>query len=116
MSHAKRISDATMAVRDAVYAGLLVRRDEVLTEEVARERANNISVAVIEALHTLADAYRGAVPKTPMCASCGDSGKWSSLPGIVRGGDCLDCGGDTPVPRLVEEDRPSPDGDDPRIT
>lgn len=52
---ARHVTDATMRARDAIYEGLLVRRGVVLTEEVARERANNIATAVIEVLRQLAE-------------------------------------------------------------
>jgi hypothetical protein len=54
------LTDATLAVRDAIYEGLLVRKGEVLTEAVARERANNICMGVIEALRELATANAAA--------------------------------------------------------
>lgn len=53
--NAQHVSDATMRARDVIYTGLLVRQGEVLTEEVARERANNIATQVIEALAQLAE-------------------------------------------------------------
>lgn len=58
MSNQRHITEATLRARDAIYEGLLVRRDEVLTEEVARERANNISTAVVEALRQLAEEWK----------------------------------------------------------
>ncbi len=63
----KALTDATLRVRDAIYVGLLVRRDEVLTEAVARERANNISVAVIETIREglVAEMQRKAEEQPP---------------------------------------------------
>jgi hypothetical protein len=49
------LTDATLIVRDTIYTGLLVRKGEVLTEALARERANNLCMAVIEALKQLAE-------------------------------------------------------------
>ena len=56
----KALTDATLAVRDAIYEGLLVRKGEMLTEAVARERANNVCLRVIEALRELAEAKAAA--------------------------------------------------------
>jgi hypothetical protein len=53
--NARHVSEATMRVRDVLYEGLLVRRGEALTEEIARERANNLATQVIEALTQLAE-------------------------------------------------------------
>jgi hypothetical protein len=44
-----------MRVRDVLYNLLLVRRGEVVTEDLARERANNGATQVIEALALLAE-------------------------------------------------------------
>lgn len=53
--NARHVSEATMRVRDVLYEGLLLRRGLELTEEIARERANNLATAVIEALAQLAE-------------------------------------------------------------
>lgn len=51
----RHVTEATMRVRDVLYEGLLVRRGLELTEEVAREAANNLSMSAIEALAQLAE-------------------------------------------------------------
>lgn len=56
----RRIGDAQLAARDAIYSMLLVRKGEVLTEELCRERAANGSYYVIEALRDLAEASKRA--------------------------------------------------------
>jgi len=63
---ARHVTDATMRVRDALYEGLLLRRGMVLTEEVARERANNLSTAVIEVLRELAEIRRATDEPPPV--------------------------------------------------
>jgi hypothetical protein len=51
----RKLTDATLVVRDAIYEGLLIRKGEVLTEELCRERANNVCHYVVEALAKLAE-------------------------------------------------------------
>ena len=46
----KPLTDATLRVRDAIYTGLLMRKGAELTEEVCRERANNLCTLVIETI------------------------------------------------------------------
>lgn len=52
----RHVTDATMRVRDVLYEGLLIRRGLELTEEVARERANNLAMTVMETLREMAEA------------------------------------------------------------
>lgn len=61
----RALTDVTLAVRDAIYEGLLVRKGEVLTEDVCRERANNTCTRVIEALRDLAEAKARAAELEP---------------------------------------------------
>jgi hypothetical protein len=60
----KPLHDAALVVRDAMYSALVVRKGEVLTEEVCRERANNACHYVIEALIEGIRAKIGAVPQS----------------------------------------------------
>ena len=54
----RHVTDGTMRVRDVIYEGLLIRKGELLTEELARERATNLSTAVMEALLQLAEEFQ----------------------------------------------------------
>ena len=58
----RRVSDATMRVRDVLYDGLR----GVLPEEVARERANNLSMAAVEALAQLAEESKPPPVRYPV--------------------------------------------------
>ena len=66
MTNPRHVTEATMRIRDVLYTGLLVRQGEQLTEEVARDRANNISVQVIEALAQLAEESKPPPVRTPV--------------------------------------------------
>lgn len=86
----KALTDVTLAVRDAIYEGLLVRRGEVLTEELARERANNTCLRVVEALRELAEANADARARAV-------EGQDVVVPVCDRDGDCfLDAGHNGP--------------------
>ncbi len=63
----KPLTDATLRIRDAIYAGLLIREGEVLTEAVARERANNLSLIVVETIREglIAEMQRKAEEQPP---------------------------------------------------
>lgn len=87
-----------MRARDVIYEGLLVRRGLEVTEDLARERANNISTAVIEALAQLAEESKPPpvrnIPSTicthptvdvdGKCSACGDVPEWVSDPVVKR--------------------------------
>lgn len=47
----RRITDATMRIRDYLYESLLLRK---IPEDIARERANNMATGVLEVIRQLA--------------------------------------------------------------
>ncbi len=61
------LHDAHLRVRDCLYAGLMLREGEVLTEALARERSNNLCMAVIETIREglLAEIQRKAEEQPP---------------------------------------------------
>ena len=53
--NARHVSDAAMVARDVIYASLLRWQGQTITEEFARAEANNMGVAIVEALAQLAE-------------------------------------------------------------
>lgn len=105
--NARRVTDATMRVRDALYEGLLRRKGLVLTEDVARERANNLATAVLEVLTQMAEEVR------PTPRQVHEAMQGAPYDGSLfrQARAAIAAASDEPPPV-----RPAPDFNDPRIT
>ena len=71
--NAQHVSEATMRVRDVVYASLLRWEGQTITEAFARSEANNLGVAIVEALAQLAEESKPPPVRFPCTCKPGET-------------------------------------------
>ena len=79
--NARHVSDAAMVARDVIYASLLRWQGQTITEEFARAEANNMGVAIVEALAQLAEESKPPPVRPRICSLTPDCGLFAGHEG-----------------------------------